>query len=190
MLHSKVAESDIITNMDSKSLFLKTLEDLEEKSQSQDWYDMLLLSGLIHKLLYDQHPLVDALNTSNQQIIFSVNNRQLPKDSSLVFYSIEDGIDPDTSVPHLTKIVQMDKNGLYQQPVMVVNSEIITIKDLIRFLRNKQGSVHVDEVSLTDKDKLLKELQATLFVGGVNSGLRLMRAIARVVVKGLNPLKN
>lgn len=151
---------------------------------------MLLLSGLVYKLLYDRHPLVDVANTSGQQIVFSVNDRKLPTDPTLVFYSIEDGIDPDTSVPHLTNAVRMDRNGLYQQPVMVVKGEAITVKDLIRFLRDKQGSVHADNVSLTDKDKLMKELQATLFIGGTNSGLRLMRAIARVVIKGLNPLKN
>jgi len=47
--------------MDKKALFLKSLEDLERKSQSQDWYDMLLISGLVYKLLYDDHPLVDEM---------------------------------------------------------------------------------------------------------------------------------
>jgi hypothetical protein len=50
--------------------------------------------------------------------------------------------------------------------------------------------VHIDNVSLSDKEKLLKELQATLFIGGVKAGLKLMTAIARIVVKGLSPLKN
>jgi len=176
--------------MDTRNIFLKTLEDLENKSKSRDWYDMLLVAGLIYKLLYDKHPVVDAINTSKQEIVFNVNDRTLPSDPSLTFYSIEDGIDPETSVPHLTKIKQVDRAGLYACPVMVVNGETITVKELIRFLRNKQGSVHFDDVSLTPKDRLLKELQATLFIGGVNSGLRLMRAIARVVVKGLDPLKD
>ena len=176
--------------MDTKNIFLKTIEDLESKSQSQDWYDMLLLAGLIYKLLYDEHPLVDEINISKPKVTFVVNDRLVPSDPSLMFYSIEDGIDPEISVPHLTKPIEVDRSGLYARPVMVVNGEVITIKDLIRFLRNKQGSVHFDDVSLTAKDKILKEIQASLFIGGVNSGLRLMRAISRVVVKGLEPLKS
>ncbi|MHB8913450.1 MAG: hypothetical protein ACYC4I_00335 [Minisyncoccota bacterium] len=175
--------------MDTKQLFEKTLKDLIEKSQSNDWYDMLLISGLIYKLLYDEHPLVDEVNITKQKVVFDVNDRDIPNDQSLVFYSIEDGFDPETSVPHLTNIISVDKNALYARKVMVINGEIITVKELIRFLRNKQGGVHSDNMSLTDKDKVLKELQTSFSVGGVNAGFRLMRAISRVVVKGLSPLK-
>jgi hypothetical protein len=175
--------------MDTKLLFQKTLKDLKGKSQSSDWYDMLLASSLIYKLLYDKHPLVDEVNTTKQKLIFVLNNRAVPTDPSLVFWSVEDGFDPDTSVPHLRQSIQVDRAGLYAHGIMVVKGEIITVKDLIRFLRNKQGSVHVDNVSLTDKDKILKELQSTLFIGGINAGLRLTRAISRVVIKGLEQLK-
>jgi hypothetical protein len=175
--------------MDKKALFLKSLEDLEGKSQSQDWYDMLLISGLVYKLLYDEHPLVDEINTTKTKISFEINDRQLPNDPSLVFYSIEDGFDPQTSVPHLTKSIIVNKDGLYSRQIMIINSEVFTVKELIRFLRNKQGGVHTDNVSLTDKDILLKDIQTTLGIGGVSAGLRLMRAISRVVVRGLHPLK-
>lgn len=175
--------------MDTNQLFKKTLDDLREKSQSSDWYDMLLISSLIYKLLYDPHPLVDEVNLAKQKIIFLVNQRNVPTDPSLMFWSVEDGLDPDTSVPHLTKSVEVDRAGLYSQPVMVVNGISITVKELIRFLRNKQGSVHFDGVSLSDRDKILKEIQSTLFIGGTNAGLRLMRAISRVVVKSLDQLK-
>lgn len=175
--------------MNQKALFLKTLDDLEQKSQSQDWYDMLLISGLIYKLLYDEHSLVDEVNNAKMKISFEVNDRQLPNDPSLVFYSIEDGFDPQTSAPHLIKIVTVNKDGLYARKIMIVNSEVYTVKELIRFLRNKQGGVHNDNVSLSDKDVILKDIQTTLGIGGVFAGLRLMQAISRVVVKGLQPLK-
>ena len=176
--------------MKPKELFLKILEDLEQKSHSNDWYDMLLISGLIYKLLYDKHPLVDEINASKLQISFEVNNRRGTSiDSSLIFWSIEDGFDPETSVPSLSKPINVNREGLYTQQVMRINGEVINVKDLIRFLRNKQGGVHHDNVALVDKDKLLKQLQTELGIGGVPGGLRLMRAIARVVVKGLTPLK-
>ena len=175
--------------MNKKELFLKTLEDLDKKSQSQDWYDMLLISGLIYKLLYDEHPLVDGDNILKTRIEFEINDRQLPNSSDLMFYSIEDGFDPQTSVPHLTKSITVDRAGLYSRPVMIINSKIFTVKDLIRFLRNKQGGVHNDDVSLDDKDKILKDLQNNFGIRGVPAGLSLLRAISRVVIKGLSSLK-
>jgi hypothetical protein len=171
--------------MNQKALFLRTLEDLNQKSQSGDWYDMLLISGLIYKLLYDTHPLVDENNPTKAKIFFEVNSKEPPKDPFLAFWSIEDGFDPETSVPHLAKPIKVDRQGLYARQVMIINSETINIKDLIRFLRNKQGGVHNDNISLTDKDKILKELQGRFGIMGVPAGLRLMRAISRVVAKGL-----
>lgn len=175
--------------MDQKELFLKSLDDLEQKSQTHDWYDMLLISGLIYKLLYDKHPLVDEVNERKIKITFEINDRQLPNDSSLVFYSIEDGFDPQTSVPHLTNSITVNKDSLYARKIMIANSKIFTVKELIRFLRNKQGGVHIDNMSLIDKDVLLKDIQKTLGIGGVPAGLRLMRTISRIVVKGLQPLR-
>lgn len=174
--------------MDKKQLFKKTLEDLKIKSQSNDWYDMLLISGLIYKLLYDEQPLVNEVKNKNLKISFKINNRVIPSDPSLIFWSIEDGFDPETSVSHLTNIIEIDKEELYRRPVMIVKGEIITVKDLIKFLRNKQGGVHNDTVKLTDKDKILKDLQENFFIGGVNLGLRLMRAISRVIIKGLEQI--
>lgn len=175
--------------MNQKELFIKTLEDLERKSQSQDWYDVLLTSGLTYKLLFDEHPLVDEINKEKKKIFFEVNDESPPNDPSLVFWSVEDGFDPQTSVPHLTKIIRVNRDGLYGRQIMVIESEIITVKELIRFLRNKQGGVHNDNISLTEKDKILKELQATFRIGGVAAGLRSMGAISRVVVRGLSFLK-
>lgn len=176
--------------MNQKELFLKTLEDLEQKSKSNDWYDMLLISGLIYKLLYDEHPIINEINIGKIKISFEINDRQPPDSHSLVFWSVEDGFDPQTSVPQLTKIICVDKDELYARKIMIINSEIVTVKDLIRFLRNKQGGVHNDNVSLSDKDKILKDLQATLTIGGVNAGLRLMRAISRIIINGLESLKH
>lgn len=175
--------------MDKEALFLKSIEDLEKKSQSEDWYDMLLISGLLYKLLYDEHPLVDEINTTRIKISFEINDRQLPNDPSLSFYSIEDSFDPQTSVPHITKPITVNKDSLYARQIMIINSEVFTVKELIRFLRNKQGGVHNDNLSLTDKELLLKDIQTTLGIGGVSAGLRLMRVISRVVVRGLRPLK-
>lgn len=169
-------------------LFIKTLEDLETKSKSNDWYDMLLMAGLVYKLLYDQHPLLQAV--SNSQVLFDISVSNPPAMPGLVFWSVEDGIDPETCVPGLKRVESVDKSGLYTQVILVSNGENFSVKDLIRFLRNKQGGVHVDNVTLEDREKILKEIQNTIAIGGAAAGLRLMRAISRVVVRGLTPVKN
>lgn len=168
-----------------KELFNKTLEDLRNKSKSNDWYDMLLISSLVYKLLYDQHPLINKV-AENKTIKFEINNRKPPGILGLTFWSVEDGIDPDTSAPRLLNRKIVTKDGLYTQIVMLVNGEIFTIKDLIKFLRNKQGAVHSDTISLNEKESILKDIQNTLTIGGVAAGLRLMRAISRIVLKALD----
>ncbi len=175
--------------MNTKELFLKTLEDLEKKSQSQDWYDMLLISGLIYKLLYDKHPMVYEVNTSKIPISFEVNDMKLHTDPSLMFSSVEDAFDPQTTPPPFAKPMIVNTQVLYSREVMTIGPEILTVKDLIKFLRNKQGGVHYDNVASVDKEPVLKELQETMGIAGVTAGLRLMRAISRVVVRGLQPLK-
>jgi len=42
----------------------------------------------------------------------------------------------------------------------------------------------------SDQEKILKELGQTLGIGGLPVGIRILKAISRVVLKGLAPLKD
>jgi hypothetical protein len=176
--------------MDKDYLFLKTLEDIEKKLQSKDGYEIFMVSGLLRKLLMDDYPLIDNVNEQRRlKIKFRINNRKLPiRDPSLKFYSMEDGFDPDTSVPHKTFPLEVNKSRLLKSKLMIIDREVIEVRDLIKFLSHVMGGVHSGRPK-NSKEIALLEIQKYLGLGGLPAGIRTIMSVARVVIKGLEPLK-
>lgn len=173
--------------MNIENLFVNTLKDLEVKIGSNDPYEILMATALLRKLLIDENPLVDQVNKSPRlRIGFDVNDRLVPTNVSMWF--IQDGFDPETSVPHLSKPINMNKDNMLKRPVMLINGVVITVLDLIKFQSHVQGAVHSGDPR-SDKEKVLKNAEETFTVGGMPGGLRSIKAIGRVVLKGLEPLK-
>jgi len=174
--------------MNRNTLFLKTLDDIEKKMKSQDAYEIFMISGLIRKLLIDDYPLVDQVNESKRfKITFKINNRRPPLgDTSLVFWDMHDGFDPNTSVPHLTNPIEVDRNKMLKTQIMIVNGETITVQDLIKYLSNVVGGIHAGKPR-SSKEHALHEIQ--IYVGGLQTGVRNLLSISRVVLKGLEPLR-
>lgn len=176
--------------MDKDTLFLKTIEDVENKMKSKDAYEILMISGLLRKLLLDDYPLTDQVNKNRRlKISFVINDRKPPfVDASLEFWSIEDGFDPDTSVPHLSKPLAVDRERLLNSEIMIVNREVITVFDLIKFLSHVLGAIHAGSPK-TSKEIALNEINKYLKIGGLPAGIRSILAVSRVVLKGLEPLR-
>ena len=149
-----------------------------------------MISSLLRKLLLDDSPLIHQVNQDRKlKISFIVNDRQPPiGDKSLVFWSMADGFDPDTSVPHLRKPLEVNKDQLLKRQIMIINGETITVLDLIKFLNNVQGGVHAGRPE-NIKETTLQEAQKYLGIGGLPAGIRSILSISRVVIKGLEPLR-
>jgi len=179
--------------MNQIQLFLDTIKDLGKKSVSNEPYDLVLISGLIFKLLYDSPSLISQVNSSKIKIEFKINNRDpfsalLPElNNALTFWSPEDGLDPETSIPHLSNPIIVNKDGLYKHRVLIVEGRNISLGELIKFIRNVKGGVHVGPPK--EEQLILAEIQKNFFIGGHAAGLHSMKAIARIVIKGLKPLQ-
>lgn len=176
--------------METKQLFVKTLDDIEKRLTSRDEYEILLIAGLLRKLLLDGDSLINqVITTEKLKIEFVVNDKSAPTTPPIpVFWSIEDGIDPETSPPFLINPIKVNKENLLKRPVIQCDGKIVTVKDLIRHMAHVEGAVHPG-LPKTDEEKILKELGQTLGIGGLPAGIRLLKAIARIVLKGLEPLK-
>lgn len=172
--------------LNHNTLFVRTIEDLENKCKSDDVYEILMIAGLLRKLLLDGSPLVDLVNRKRKQKVrFIANNRSVSV-SVPDFWSIEDGFDPDTAARCVP--LEVTKNELLQRHVLKHGNEIFTVRELILHIAHVGGAIH-SGTPKTDKDRILKGIGETLFIGGLPAGLRTMRAIGRVVVKGLKRLK-
>lgn len=175
--------------MEKFQLFIKTLDDIESRLASQDEYEILMISGLLRKLFLDKNRLIDQIKNKKDKVRFIVNESKII--SSPIkpdFWSIEDGLDPNTAVPglHNQKIVNID--NFLKTPVMLVDGNLITVRELIKQIAHIEGAVHSGRPT-SNKETVLKECSRTFGIGGLPAGIRLLRAIARVALKGLEPLK-
>jgi len=176
--------------MNPDQLFIRTLEDLESRLKSHDEYEILMIAGLLRKLLLDSNPLMDQVNRKKGlKIKFIINDRLPPSEEPIpIFWSIEDGFDPNTCPPQLCMPIEVNKDQILKRPVLMYESHIITVKELISHTAHVQGAVHTG-MPKGQKDEALKELTEILGIGGLPAGLRLLRAISRVVLNSLEPLK-
>ncbi|WKZ37708.1 MAG: hypothetical protein QY332_07155 [Anaerolineales bacterium] len=78
--------------------------------------------------------------------------------------------------------------SFFQTIVTVVNNHKYTVRDVIQFEANVMGGVHAGSPK-TEKERVLKEIDSTFSVGGYASSVRQLMAIARVILKALDPLR-
>jgi hypothetical protein len=181
--------------VDPDALFLRTLDDLEQRIVATDEYEVLLAAALLRKLLLDSHPLVDQVNAAHRlKLRFRINGPTAYEEMILrdgaVFLSLEDAIDPELDhPPGLMSPIEATRDQLLARRVMVLNGESITVHHLIDHLAHIEGAVHKSDPR-EQRELVLSQAARELFIGGLPAGVRQIQAIARVVLRGLQPLRN
>jgi len=178
--------------MDTATLFVRTLEDIERRLRDgTDDYEVLLIAGLLRKLFLDSHPLVDQVNQSRRvKLGFEVTiPTNKPEDGDLnSLWFVQDGLDPDTAPPHKRREV-LSRDQFFRQTVTMVNGRTYSAKDIVLFEANIAGAVHAGAAT-REKEQVLESINATFAIGGYASSLRQLQAIARVSLKALQPLRD
>jgi hypothetical protein len=176
-----------------ETLFLRTLDDLGRRVQPAiDEYEVLLIAGLLRKLLLDKRSLIDQVNRERRLRIRYVINASRPVWESAgspppVFWSIQDGLDPETALTAVEpKAVSRDE--LLAKVVMRARSEPVSVKDVILHTANVVGAVHAGE-SREDVDRLLEQVANQLSLGGYRPDVLPLQAIGRVVLRAMTPLR-
>jgi hypothetical protein len=86
--------------VDTESLFLRTLDDLEKRTIATDEYEVLLAAALLRKLVLDSPPLMDQVNATRRlKLSFRINGptayEEMIVSDGAVYFSVEDAIDPE-----------------------------------------------------------------------------------------------
>lgn len=173
---------------DAEQLFLRTLQDLRTRESSMDPYGILGASGLLRKLLLDDYPLVDQVNRNHRiKMLFEIGEKIIAPDvdSSIVFYSVQDGIDPNTAPPFIGR-AKVDRDSFLSTILLVIESQTYTVRDIILFEANVMGGVHAGSPK-AEKQNVLAEIGNRFQMGGLRSSLRQLKAIIRVVLKAIDP---
>jgi hypothetical protein len=177
--------------VDDDQLFLETLNDLEPRlERGRSEYEVLAISMLLRLLILDNPTLLAKVNRSRpERIRFVVNARdpvwKLAGLDPPIFWSIEDGFDPDTAPVAVPLEVTLDE--LLGRVVMTIRGLEITVKDVIRQALYVSGGAHPPRPPETAVEEALAN--SGMFLTGYPAGLSSLLAIGRVVVKGLAPLR-
>ena len=180
--------------MDVDTLFIRTLDDLSTRLASDDEYTLLMAAPLLRKLLLDSDSLLNQVNRSRRlKIMFKINSKS-PYDTALAklgapfFSSEEDAIDPELDLPPgMRNEMQVKLDGLLKREVLMISGDTVTIRDLIDQLANIEGGVHSGKPD--DKQKVLQAVSQRIYIGGLPAGVRQVRAIIRIVLRGLAPVR-
>lgn len=173
--------------MNTDQFFIKTMDDLKARINSTDEYDNIIISGILRKLLIDGEPLVDLINRKHKlKIRFRINEPEPPNRKSLLVYSIEDGLDPDTSPP-IHKVMELNKEKFLSTKVMFIKDFEYSIKDIVKQVAHIDGGVHVGHPN-NQKEESLYLFKQKWFLGGAPISMRTLRAIGRIVINSLEPL--
>jgi hypothetical protein len=174
---------------DTERLFLNTTRDLRDRVASQDPYVVLGASGLLRKLLLDDAPLIDQVNRERRlKVRFEVGESGLPPGlPEPVVYSVQDGIDPDTAPPFVTRRT-VTRDQLLGYVLAKVAGRSYSLREIVLFEAHVMGGVHAGTPK-DDKERALNEIFNHVAVGGHRASLRQLQAIGRVVLKGLEPLR-
>jgi hypothetical protein len=179
--------------MNRDTLFLRTLDDLGRRVQpGLDEYEVLLIAGLLRKLLLDDPPLIDQVNRERHlRIRYVINVRppvwELLGDPPPVFWSEQDGLDPETALT-VVEPKAVSRDEFLAKVVMQARDESVSVKDTILHTANVVGAVHPGRPR-EDVNRLLEQIAGQLSLGGYQPDIRSLQAIARVVLRALTPLR-
>lgn len=174
--------------MDSAKLFLERYKQIENLMASDQEIDMLDLSSKLRQMLIDATPLVHLANREHKlKLSFKVGEFSEQPDKYVVIQGLEDGLDPENRRPGApSKEVTLD--GLLNHTVLYLHRRAYSVKDVIKHASDAAGGIHRDE-NPKEQHKKIAEYSGAWQIGGLPAAIRQLRAIARVTLKGLAPLR-
>lgn len=176
--------------MDLETLFRRTVDDLDQRVAAIAHYDALMSAALLRKLLLDGNPLIHQVNrTYRLNLRFRISGvsqfEQMLLDSDPMFWSLEDGLDPDIGLA--VPVVEATLDQFLARNVMRFEGRSVTVRDVINQLSNVDGGVHKGEPR-EDQQKVLAAAATFYSNRGLPGVVNQVRLIGRVASRGLRPL--
>ena len=178
--------------MDERELFLRTLDDLEEKAVGTDEYEATRAAGLLRQLLMDGGALVHRVNTDHRlKLSFEVADH--PRfDAAVaqdrpVFRLVLDGLYPPSSLPG-SRVQELNIDGWLAFAAGEFRGTEFSVRDVIRYMSHVAGGVHTGKPK-SEVDRHFKAIDGVVQINGLSGVARTVKGIMRVTLAGLAPLK-
>ena len=179
-----------------EQLFVRTLDDLENKISSDDPYETLGASALIRKLFLDgSNSLVDQVNRTQRvklEFHIAIPVPSFPPgidpDEFKIQLLIVDGLDPETSAPDNERRT-VTRDQFFATCIVTNDADQYSVRQVVLFEAHVMGGVHAgspkDEI-----EKALQDIASRFRIQNARGSLRQLRGICRVVLRALAPLRS
>jgi hypothetical protein len=173
--------------------FCNAYDELEElcKSQLSD-YKINQIARLLRQFLFDDTSILSTAAglAMPQKSKFSfVCNPYLPQSNpGLEFGSIQDGFYPEPDMP-FARPIKVSRQDLGKQFLFEYKSQPYSLKQLVKYIANKEGGIHFDQTQLDIPEENMREAQNFLNVGGRAALTSMLKSVGLVVLDGLGDLR-
>jgi hypothetical protein len=171
--------------MKPDDLFLARCKQLAMLVESKEEIDVLDLSHKLRTLLMDKASLAQTVNKSKLKLEFKVGAIQEIDPAPFSSVLLIDAIDPELA-PKNPALV-LDLEDFLKHPIGIEQGTPITIKQIIRYAAHIAGGIHHDPVP-AEEYALLDAYAKGLVMFGYSGTTYLLKGIARVALRGLQPL--
>jgi hypothetical protein len=167
--------------MNSYEFAVELLKELDFSLRAPSNYKAIKCSATIRQLIFDKN---QVLALAQQQ-----------SGKKFIFYVDHNGIEGDISQAHPCYVVHflgnLDMEGgrigvsieeFGAMKVMYSAGRLFSIKDIIKYLANKRGGVHLDEKNLDAGQEIMDALSRGIELGGMEMLLQEALHIARATV--------
>lgn len=127
-------------------LFVLTMEDLDGRVElGRGEYDALMSAWLIRKLIIDSPSLLTRVNATRRvKLVFRVNDIQ--PGSTVIGWSPGEFLAPGPDAD-AASTVELNLKQFVAHTTLIANGHAVSVKDLVKFLANTEGAVHVSPVN-------------------------------------------
>lgn len=176
--------------MNRTTLFLETLDHLQECATSREPYAGLQAAALLRKLFLDGNPLLHQANREHKlPIHFRIVPQSGPSTSAGLTpkaWIAPHGLEPAFHPPG-TEVLTLDLPGFLRANVASVGGTDCTVRDLIDHAANVLGGVHTG-TPRSPEDRALEVLAPSTLLGW-DLRLTALRSVARIALHALQPLR-
>jgi hypothetical protein len=180
---------------DKKALvfFCNAYDELEELSTGQlNDYKINQISRVLRQFLFDSKSIISTTACiampKNGKFTFTCSPYKPLRSADLEFGSIQDGFHPEPDMP-FTSPIKVSRQDLGKQLLFEYKGNPFTVKQLVKYVANKEGGVHFDQSELDVTEEVMREAQDFLGVGGRAALTSMLKSVGLVVLEGFSDLR-
>ena len=176
-----------------EKLFAHVYWDLKSRSEVRSenrLYHQLNMARLVRQLLIDGNGLFNLVNSYHRLPIRFVIPTCGPTPENVEgIPSLYEGNTPDLAqFPEEYYLHPHKLDGFLAYSPMLLAGRSFSVREIVKYVANEFGGVHLSPYLKGEDDQLLARFNDTLNVGGDGVVLNRIEEIARITVRGLDPL--